>query len=177
VSEPITCLIVDDHEVVREGLRLSLSRSENIRVVGEASDGQAAVTLAKRRKPNVVILDVRMPGLDGIEAARRITASRPVPVILLTAYDDRSLVERAIGAGVFAYLVKPFAESDLVPALELAWARHADWLDARRELGRRTESAASQAVEVTVEGTHRYPLLIERRPDGTVDVSLDSQER
>ena len=69
-----------------------------------------------------------MPELDGIEAARRITASRPVPVILLTAYDDRALVERAVGAGVFAYLVKPFAESDLVPAIELAWVRHADWL-------------------------------------------------
>jgi YesN/AraC family two-component response regulator len=73
VTEPITCLICDDHEVVREGLRLSLSRSENIRVVGEAADGNAAVTLARRRKPDVIIMDVRMPGKDGLQAAKEIT--------------------------------------------------------------------------------------------------------
>ena len=95
MSEPITCLIVDDHEVVREGLRLSLSRSENIRVVGEASDGQAAVTLAKRRKPNVVILDVRMPGMDGLAAAKEITADVPeTAVLMFTAFAERSLLTR-----------------------------------------------------------------------------------
>jgi DNA-binding NarL/FixJ family response regulator len=66
----ITCLIVDDHEVVREGLRLSLSRASNIRIVGEASDGESAVALAERRRPNVVIMDIRMPGLDGLEATK-----------------------------------------------------------------------------------------------------------
>jgi response regulator NasT len=168
-------LIADDETIIRLDLRQLLEAAGY--EVAEARSGTEAVQLAESWQPNVVILDVRMPELDGIEAARRITASRPVPVILLTAYDDRSLVERAVGAGVFAYLVKPFAESDLVPAIELAWARHADWLDARRELGRRTEPPAPQAIEVTVEGTHRYPLLIERRPDGTVDVSLDSRDR
>jgi len=91
VSEPITCLIVDDHEVVREGLRLSLSRSENIRVVGEAADGEAAVTLARRRKPNVVILDVRMPGMDGLAAAKEITSEIPeTAVLMFTAFAERS---------------------------------------------------------------------------------------
>jgi len=97
VSEPITCLIVDDHEVVREGLRLSLSRSENIRVVGEAADGEAAVTLAKRRKPNVVILDVRMPGMDGLAAAKEITSEIPeTAVLMFTAFAERSLLTRGL---------------------------------------------------------------------------------
>ena len=77
MAEPITCLIVDDHEVVREGLRLALSRTDNIRVVGEASDGSAAVALARRRRPNVIIMDVRMPGIDGLQAAREIAQRCP----------------------------------------------------------------------------------------------------
>ena len=90
MAEPITCLIVDDHEVVREGLRLALSRTENIRVVGEAADGSAAVALAKRRRPNVVIMDVRMPGTDGLQAAREITTDVPeAAVLMFTAYGER----------------------------------------------------------------------------------------
>ncbi len=75
---------------------------------------------------------------------------------------------------MFAYLVKPFRESEIIPALETAWARHADWLDSRRELGRRVVPGA-QTVDVVVEGTHRYPLRIERRPDGSVEVSLSKE--
>jgi len=119
VSEPITCLIVDDHEVVREGLRLSLSRSENIRVVGEASDGQAAVTLAKRRKPNVVILDVRMPGVDGLAAAKEITTDVPeTAVLMFTAFAERSLLTRGLEAGAKGYILKEAPHQTIVRAIQ-----------------------------------------------------------
>jgi DNA-binding NarL/FixJ family response regulator len=116
VSEPITCLIVDDHEVVREGLRLSLSRSENIRVVGEAADGQAAVTLAKRRKPNVVVLDVRMPGMDGLAAAREITPE--TSVLMFTAFAERSLLTRGLESGAKGYILKEAPHQTIVRAIQ-----------------------------------------------------------
>ena len=93
----ITCLIVDDHEVVREGLRLSLSRSPHIRVIGEAADGESAVALAERRRPNVVIMDVRMPGMDGLEATKLLVEQDPtVAVLSVTAYSERSLLSRGL---------------------------------------------------------------------------------
>ena len=119
MSEPITCLIVDDHEVVREGLRLSLSRSENIRVVGEAADGNAAITLAKRRKPNVVILDVRMPGMDGLQAAKEIIADVPeTSVLMFTAFAERSLLTRGLEAGAKGYILKEAPHQTLVRAIQ-----------------------------------------------------------
>ena len=93
----ITCLIVDDHEVVREGLRLSLSRAPHIRVIGEASDGASAVALAERRKPDVVIMDVRMPGMDGLEATKILTERVPESAVLIfTAYSERSPLGRGL---------------------------------------------------------------------------------
>jgi len=119
VCEPITCLIVDDHEVVREGLRLSLSRSENIRVVGEAADGEAAVTLAKRRKPNVVILDVRMPGMDGLAAAKEITSEIPeTAVLMFTAFAERSLLTRGLESGAKGYILKEAPHQTIVRAIQ-----------------------------------------------------------
>ncbi len=119
MSEPITCLIVDDHEVVREGLRLSLSRSENIRVVGEAADGNAAVTLAKRRRPNVVILDVRMPGKDGLSAAKEITTEVPeTAVLMFTAFAERSLLTRGLESGAKGYILKEAPHQTLVRAIQ-----------------------------------------------------------
>jgi DNA-binding NarL/FixJ family response regulator len=112
-------LIVDDHEVVREGLRLALSRTENIRVVGEAADGGAAVALAKRRRPNVVIMDVRMPGTDGLQAAREITADVPeAAVLMFTAYGERSLLTRGLEAGAKGYILKEAPHQTLVRAIE-----------------------------------------------------------
>ena len=93
-------------------------------VVGEASDGQQAIELAEELRPDLVILDVKMPGLDGISAAEKIVAAATAPVIMLTAFSQRELVERAAEAGAMAYLVKPFDKSDLVPAIEIAISRN-----------------------------------------------------
>jgi len=115
----ITCLIVDDHEVVREGLRLSLSRAPHIRVVGEAGDGRAAIDLAERRKPNVVIMDVRMPGLDGLDATKELMAKEPnVAVLIFTAYSERSLLARGLESGAKGYILKEAPHETLVRAIE-----------------------------------------------------------
>jgi NarL family two-component system response regulator LiaR len=118
VSE-ITCLIADDHEVVREGLRLSLSRTPHIRVIGEASDGEAAISLAERRRPDVVIMDIRMPGLDGLEATKEVTERLPgTEVLLFTAFGERSLLGRGLDAGARGYLLKEASSDTLVRAIE-----------------------------------------------------------
>jgi DNA-binding NarL/FixJ family response regulator len=115
----ITCLIVDDHEVVREGLRLSLSRAPHIRVIGEASDGASAVALAERRKPQVVIMDVRMPGMDGLEATKRLTERVPATAVLIfTAYSERSLLSRGLESGAKGYILKEAPHSSRVKAIE-----------------------------------------------------------
>ncbi len=99
---------------------------EGYDVVGQAGDGQTAVELAEQLLPDLVILDVKMPVLDGIAAAERIAAARIAPVVMLTAFSQRELVERARDAGAMAYLVKPFSRSDLVPAIEMAVSRFAE---------------------------------------------------
>jgi DNA-binding NarL/FixJ family response regulator len=115
----ITCLIVDDHEVVREGLRLSLSRSPHVRVIGEASDGATAVELTKRRKPNVVVMDVRMPGMDGLEATKKILDEVPDAAILIfTAYSERSLLSRGLESGAKGYILKEAPHETLLRAIE-----------------------------------------------------------
>ena len=115
----ITCLIVDDHEVVREGLRLSLSRAPHIRVVGEAGDGRAAIEMAERRKPNVVIMDVRMPGLDGLDATKELTQKDTnVAVLIFTAYSERSLLARGLESGAKGYILKEAPHETLVRAIE-----------------------------------------------------------
>jgi DNA-binding NarL/FixJ family response regulator len=115
----ITCLIVDDHEVVREGLRLSLSRSPHIRVVGEAGDGQSAIDLAERRRPDVVIMDVRMPGMDGLDATKELTAKTPdTAVLIFTAYSERSLLARGLESGANGYILTEAPHETLVRAIE-----------------------------------------------------------
>jgi DNA-binding NarL/FixJ family response regulator len=115
----ITVLIVDDHEVVREGLRLSLSRAAHVRVVGEAADGRAAIELAERRKPNVVIMDVRMPGLDGLDATKELMEKEPNSAVLIfTAYSERSLLARGLESGAKGYILKEAPHETLVRAIE-----------------------------------------------------------
>jgi len=119
MPDEITCLIVDDHEVVREGLRLALSRASHIRVVGEASDGAAAVALAERRKPDVVIMDVRMPGMDGLEATKQISQRAPgTAVIIFTAYSERTLLSRGLESGAKGYILKEAPHDTLLRAIE-----------------------------------------------------------
>jgi DNA-binding NarL/FixJ family response regulator len=114
----ITCLIVDDHEVVREGLRLSLSRAPHIRVIGEAADGASAVALAERRRPDVVIMDVRMPGMDGLEATKLLSESSPdTKVLIFTAYSERSLLERGLESGAKGYILKEAPHATLLRAI------------------------------------------------------------
>jgi DNA-binding NarL/FixJ family response regulator len=119
VPQEITCLIVDDHEVVREGLRLSLSRAPHIRVVGEASDGRSAIDMVERRKPNVVLMDVRMPVLDGLEATKELTQKEPnLSVLIFTAYSERSLLARGLESGAKGYILKEAPHETLVRAIE-----------------------------------------------------------
>ena len=112
---PLRVLVAEDQAIIRLDLRGVLEKHGLI-VCAEARDGEEAVELARSSRPDVALLDMRMPKLDGIEAARRMYAEQPIPIVMLTAFSDRSVVEKAIAAGVFAYLVKPFKESDLVPA-------------------------------------------------------------
>jgi DNA-binding NarL/FixJ family response regulator len=119
MTSEITVLIVDDHEVVREGLRLSLSRTPHIRVVGEASDGNGALDLAGRRKPNVVIMDVRMPGMDGLDATKALMQQEPnSSVLIFTAYSERSLLARGLESGAKGYILKEAPHDTLVRAIE-----------------------------------------------------------
>lgn len=126
-------------------------------VVAEARDGREAVELASEHEPDVVVMDVKMPNLDGIEAARIILDRRPVPIVMLTAFSETDLVDRAIDAGVFGYLVKPFRESDLLPAIAAARARHAELAAVRDESASLREALEARKVIERAKG-----LLMER---------------
>jgi two-component system, response regulator PdtaR len=120
-----TVVIAEDEVLIRMDLAEMLTE-EGYTVVGQAGDGQRAIELAEELRPDLVILDVKMPVLDGIAAAEHIASRRIAPVVMLTAFSQRELVERARDAGAMAYLVKPFSQSDLVPAIEMALSRFAE---------------------------------------------------
>jgi two-component system, response regulator PdtaR len=127
----VRILVAEDETIIRLDLRDLLERA-GFEVCAEAKDGEEAVRLARSEQPDLAIMDVKMPRLDGIEAARRILDERAIPIVMLTAYGQEEVVSRAVGAGVFGYLVKPFREQDLLPAIQAARARH-DELQALRE--------------------------------------------
>ncbi|NYI94771.1 response regulator NasT [Streptomonospora nanhaiensis] len=118
-------VIAEDEALIRLDLKEMLEE-DGYTVVGEAGDGEAAIRLATEHKPDLVILDIKMPVMDGLTAAERIAAERIAPVVILTAFSQRELVERARDAGAMAYLVKPFNKADLVPAIEMAVSRYAE---------------------------------------------------
>jgi two-component system, response regulator PdtaR len=138
-------LIADDEAIRLIALRTQLA-TLGMEVVGEATTGREAVALARETAPDLVILDIKMPEMDGIEAARQITAAGSVPIILLTAYSDQALIERAAAAGVFAYLVKPVAEEDLLPAILTARTRFAEFQELRKEVATLSEALEARKV-------------------------------
>src|SRR5439155_2321712 len=142
--------------IIRLDLRELLERAGH-EVVAEARDGEEAVALASEHEPELAVLDVRMPRLDGIEAAKRILAERPIPIVMLTAYGQEDLVSRAVEAGVFGYLVKPFREADLLPALKAARARHAELEALRQQAESLADALAARKVVERAKG-----LLMER---------------
>jgi two-component system, response regulator PdtaR len=155
-NERLRILVAEDETIIRLDLRETLERA-GFEVCGEARDGEEAVELARAEKPDLAVLDVKMPRLDGIEAARRIVAERPIPIVMLTAYGQDELVARAVEAGVFGYLVKPFRETDLLPAIQAARARHAELEALREEAESLAEALATRKVVERAKG-----LLMER---------------
>lgn len=139
-------LIADDEALTRMGLRTMLQEMGHT-VAGAASDGLTALALACETQPDLAILDIRMPGMDGLAVAQALARHCPLPVVMLTAYSERDLVERATATEtVQAYLVKPVREADLAPALELATARFAEWQALRQEAADRREALATREI-------------------------------
>lgn len=164
-------LIAEDEAIIRLDLKGMLEQN-GFRVCGEARNGAEAVELARTHEPDVALLDLRMPVLDGAEAARRIYAERPIPIVILTAFSDRGSVEKAIAAGVFTYVTKPFRETDLMPAIRLAVARHTELLAARRAIGG-TPPAKSIEIGLRSQSGELWPLRVQRHPDGSLSVVVD----
>jgi response regulator NasT len=150
-EQPRRVLIAEDEALIRLDLKEMLEE-EGYAVVGEAADGEAAVELAEQLRPDLVILDVKMPVLDGITAAERIAAARIAPVVILTAFSQRDLVERARDAGAMAYLVKPFSKSDLLPAIEIAASRASEITALEREVGDLTERLETRKIVERAKG-------------------------
>jgi response regulator NasT len=126
-------VIAEDEALIRLDLKEML-QEEGFEVVAEAADGEAAVAAVEEHRPDLVVLDVKMPRLDGIAAAERIAGARLAPVVMLTAFSQRELVERAREAGAMAYVVKPFGKADLLPAVEMAMSRYDELVTLEREV-------------------------------------------
>ena len=133
-SERTRVVIAEDEAIIRLDLK-ELLEEEGYEVVGQTGRGDEAVELVRELRPDAVILDIKMPGLDGLSAARQITGDRLSAVLILTAFSQRELVEQAREAGAIGYLVKPFQKSDLIPALELAIGRHQEMQSLEAEIG------------------------------------------
>jgi AmiR/NasT family two-component response regulator len=143
----VRILVAEDETIIRLDLRELLERA-GFEVCAEARDGLEAVELARSEQPDLAVLDVKMPRLDGIEAARRILDERPIPIVMVTAYEQDELVSRAVEAGVFGYLVKPFREQDLLPAIRTARARYEELSALREQADSLAEAlAARKAIE------------------------------
>jgi two-component system, response regulator PdtaR len=138
-------LVAEDETIIRLDL-MGLLVGAGHEVCAEAHDGHEAVELARTHEPDLAIMDVKMPRLDGIEAARQILEERPIPIVMLTAYGQEELVSRAVEAGVFGYLVKPFREADLLPAIATARARHEELTAVREEVDTLAEALAARKV-------------------------------
>lgn len=150
-ATPHRVLIAEDEALIRLDLAEML-RDEGYDIVGEAADGQEAVELAELHKPDLVIMDVKMPRRDGIDAAAEIASKRIAPIVVLTAFSQRDLVERARDAGAMAYLVKPFTISDLIPAIELAVSRFSELTALEREVATLSDRLETRKVVERAKG-------------------------
>lgn len=144
-------MIAEDEALIRLDLKEMLQEDGYV-VVGEAGDGEQAIRLAADLRPDLVILDVKMPVLDGISAAERIAAERIAPCLILTAFSQRDLVERARDAGAMAYLVKPFTKADLVPAIEMAVSRHEEMVALASEVSSLSERLETRKLVERAKG-------------------------
>jgi len=138
-------IIADDESLIRLDLREMLTHL-GYDVIGEAGDGRSAMELARRLRPDLLIMDIKMPDLDGISAAEELTRERIAPVVLVTAYSDQGLVERAREAGVVGYVVKPFREAELMPVIELSRARFDEFRTLEREVGNLKDALETRKV-------------------------------
>jgi len=147
-QSPYRVVIAEDEALIRLDLKEMLEEpgEGSYVVIGEASDGDTAVQLAADLKPDLVIMDIKMPVLDGISAAEQITARRLAPVVILTAFSQRDLVQRASSAGAMAYLVKPFTKAELIPAIEIAVSRFAELNALQSEIGDLRERLAMRKL-------------------------------
>lgn len=145
MMQKLRILLADDEALIRLDLREMLTEAGH-EIVGEAANGQEAVQLAQKLHPDIVIMDVKMPVMDGLTAAQQITEDEIAPVLLLTAYSQQDIVARATEAGVIAYLVKPVREQQLFPAIEVAVSRFRAWQELGRELDELKESLATRKL-------------------------------
>jgi response regulator NasT len=155
--ESLRILIADDESIIRLDLK-NILESMGHKVVAEASDGKAAVELARNNDLDLAILDIKMPEMDGLDAAKIITEEKICPVLLLTAYSQRDLIDRAKAAGVFGYLVKPFKEADLLPAVEVAISRYREMEALEKEVGSLQEKLETRKLVDRAKG-----ILMDKR--------------
>jgi response regulator NasT len=150
-ASPWRIIIADDESLIRLDLREMLSHL-GYDVIAEAGDGRSALDLARKLQPDLVIMDIKMPDVDGITAAEELTRAKIAPVVLLTAYSDQALVERAKEAGVVGYVVKPFRETELMPVIELCLARFAEFRSLEREVGSLKDALEARKVVERAKG-------------------------
>ena len=169
-------LVAEDETIIRLDLR-ALLENAGFEVCGEARDGEEAVALARSERPDLALLDVKMPKLDGIEAARRILDERPIPIVMLTAYGQDELVERAAEAGVFGYLVKPFREQDLLPAIRTARARHEELAALRAEAESLADALVGQPANKATFRKAAEAALRDAKPQSENGFKIDLAKR
>ncbi|HET9109419.1 MAG TPA: response regulator [Ktedonobacterales bacterium] len=156
---PTRIILAEDDSVIRMDLREELQRQGYL-VIGDVGDGQSAINLARELRPDLIIMDIRMPELDGIEAARALTSERLAPVVLLTAFSDDELIERAREAGVVNYITKPWRQSDLKPAIEIALARFQEFREIESQVKTLEDQLATRKVVEKAKGVlmEKYKL-------------------
>ena len=151
MAQQLRLVIADDESIIRMNLQETLVGLGYL-VVGEAGDGVSVVNLARELRPDLVIMDIKMPKLDGIQAAKMLTEDKIAPVLLLTAYSDRELVDRAREAGVVNYIVKPFRDAELLPAIEIAMARYAEFQEIDKKIGDLQETLETRKLVERAKG-------------------------